>query len=331
MKKVLYLVAVLFTGALTLMSCDKNDNEGEGEGPLDEDVKTATVDSRAYNKWIYFKFSDGSTVEHEIEPIGGTYNGALNYSLSLPSGTTNEGSSENQKLEISRVDENTVKITLKDFKSGNQSMGDIETEATVSVAKSKWTVKAENKIVGSYTISCDGTIESNTNINLHMTIAVTKMVAMGMSPIEATYQGAMEQSANVDESTFDWDIAFHSYDKKTNGGSVLATTEKEIADVTTIPTGDYIQDIKSDSLIVNMGGMMDENIGIGYAQGSVNEVLSAATLRDLSNMPPLYSKTDLVYIVKTKSGEYAKIKFTDYMDEEGNKGVFTFKYVYPVK
>lgn len=329
MKKVLYLTAVLFTGALTLVSCDKNNNEGEG--PMDEDVKTATVNSKAYDKWIYFKFSDGSTVEHEIEPIGGTYNGKLDYSLTLPSGGTNEGSSDNQKLEISRIDKNTVKIILKDFKSGNQPMGNIETEATVSVEKSKWTLKAENKTVGSYTISCTGTIEANSNIDLQMSIVVKAMQAMGMGPIEATYKGTMEQLANVDESTFDWDIAFHSYDKKTNGGSVLATTEKEISNVTTIPTGDYIQDIKSDSLIVDMGGMMDDKIGIGYARGSVNEVLSAATLRDLSNMPPLYSKTDLVYIVKTKSGEYAKIKFTDYMDEEGNKGVFTFNYVYPVK
>ena len=210
-------------------------------------------------------------------------------------------------------------------------MGNIETEATVSVEKSKWTLKAENKTVGSYTISCTGTIEADSNIDLQMSIVVKAMQAMGMGPIEANYKGTIEQSANVDESTFDWDIAFHSYDKKTNGGSVLATTEKEISNVTTIPTGDYIQDIKSDSLIVDMGGMMDDKIGIGYARGSVNEVLSAATLRDLSNMPPLYSKTDLVYIVKTKSGEYAKIKFTDYMDEEGNKGVFTFNYVYPVK
>lgn len=331
MKKGFYLLALLLMGALTtLSSCGDDDDiigdDGQTENPDDnndpkEDVKSATIDATAYDKWVYFKFSDGSSASHEIEPIGGTYNGDMGITV----GGKDQGTVNDLKLEVNRVNKDSVNIVLKDFKFGSYDMGDISTGATVSVDSLGWQLSALEAVVnGNVKISAKGTITGTT---LKMDVSLQP----GMMPmvISANYDGTIETSANIDETSFDWDIAFHSYDKKTNGGSILETAETELSNVKAIPEGDYTADITTDSLLYDMTGMMDN--AIGYASGSINEVLMKSTTRDLSNMPPAYTKSDRVYIVKTKAGEYAKIKFTDDQSDEGKRGVFTFDYVFPIK
>lgn len=330
MKKRFYLLALLFMGALTaLPSCgddddisgdDKMENPGDKDDP-EEDVKNATVDATAYDKWVYFKFSDGSSVSHEIEPIGGTYSGDMGVVV----GGQNQGAVNDLKMEVNRVDKDSVNIVLKDFKFGSYDMGDISTGASVSVDSLGWQLSALEAVVnGNVKVSAKGTIAGRTiNMEVSMQPGMMPMV------ISATYDGTLETSASIDETSFDWDIAFHSYDKRTNGGGILETAETELSHVKAIPEGDFTADITTDSLLYDMTGMM--NNAVGYASGFINEVLMKSTTRDLSNMPPAYTKSDRVYIVKTKSGEYAKIKFTDDQSDEGKRGVFTFDYVFPIK
>lgn len=321
MKKKYYLPAFLFMGTmLSFLSCSDDDKNDGGDEPKSEEIKTATIDATAYDKWVYFSFENGSSVTHEIEPFAGTYNGDVDIVVA----GQNYGKAEGLDLDITRVNKDSVDIVLKNFVFGNYDMGDIAAGAVVSVDSTGWRLTVAETTVSNMKVSCEGTIAGK-NATLDMKIQPDGMPMQ----ISATYQGELTASTNVDETTFDWDIAFHSYDKKTNGGSVLETTETELANVTTIPSGDYITDIESDSLLYDMSGMMTNSIG--YASGHLNTELGKSATRNLNQMPPVYGMSGLVYLVKTKSGEYAKMKVTSYSNENGTNGHFTFDYVYPVE
>lgn len=330
MKKRFYLLATLFASTLTLFSsCGEDDdtpgggnnnNNGGGDEPTTEEVKTATVDATAYDKWVYFKFSDQSTAVHEIEPLAGTYSG----DIAIVVGGANQGTASGLKMEINRISEDSVNLVLKDFSFGSYQMGDLTSGAHIGIDSLGWQLEGGELIVDNMSVTSKGTITGK-NIEIQMTI---KPGAMPM-PISATYTGALETDGNVDESSFDWDIALHKYDVKTNEGAALATTEGDISKVTVLPADGYVADIQTDSLIYDMAGMMKNSIG--YACGHMNEVLNEGVVVHMESMPPVYTMSGLVYILKLKSGEYAKIKFTDYTNDENVKGHITFEYVYPFK
>ena len=297
-----------------------DDGDDEEEEPKEE-AKTATISCPSvYDKWTYFKFSDGSSVTHDIEPIGGTYIGKMNISVAGKEQTP----VENLKIEVNRVNADSVDIVVKDFKTGSYDMGDIAAGARVSVDSTGWKLTVAQTTINEIALSSECTIAGKT-------IAMKMTMQPGQMPkaISMTYAGELETSAGIDETSFDWDIAYHYFDIKTNGGSVLETAETELDKVTTIPTDGYTADIATDSLYYDLSGMMDN--AIGYASGHVNKVLGKSAYLDLSNMPPASGKSDKVYIIKTKDGQYAKMKVTDFVDDNGKKGNFTFNYVYPVK
>lgn len=334
MKKRFYLLALLFMGTLTTFpSCgddDDIDKGGQTEKPDDgddtddtkEEVKTATVSCPSvYDKWTYFKFSDGSAVTHDIEPFAGTYSGKMDISVA----GKDQGSVEDLKIEIDRVDKDSVNIVVKNFKFGSYDMGDIAAGAKVSVDSTGWKLTvAQTTTAGNVALSSESTIKGKT-IGIKMTM---QPGAMPMQII-TTYAGELETSAGIDETSFDWDIAYHYFDVKTNGGSVTETTETDLSKLTAIPADGYTADIETDSLLYDMTGMMDNKIG--YASGHINEVLGKSAYLDLTNMPPVSGKSDKVYVIKTKAGEYVKMKVTDFTDDNGKKGYFTFDYVYPFK
>ena len=78
-----------------------------------------------------------------------------------------------------------------------------------------------------------------------------------------------------------------------------------------------------------MTSMMQSKIG--YAStAKTNPVLCGWLTKTATGaMPPyLYEPTNLIYVVKNKDGSYAKLKFTDHQDAEGNSGHVTFSYEY---
>ena len=42
--------------------------------------------------------------------------------------------------------------------------------------------------------------------------------------------------------------------------------------------------------------------------------------------PPTYTPSDYVFIVRTASGKYAKLKAKSFYDDEGNSGIYSFEY-----
>lgn len=130
-----------------------------------------------------------------------------------------------------------------------------------------------------------------------------------------------------------WDMAVHRYDAKTNNGSVMETTytDLNIFRNEAKPTeGDYVKDVETDStIIVDMSNMMDGQIG--YAKSKVNTKLSEWLNRDMSSMPPTYTLSDKVYIVKLPDGTKAAVKLSNYMNDSYDKGYLTINYIYPVE
>lgn len=130
-----------------------------------------------------------------------------------------------------------------------------------------------------------------------------------------------------------WDIAIHRYDAKTNDGEVLETgfTGFDIMlSAGKIPEGTYIKDIwTNDRIAVDMSGMMEGNIK--YAEDYYNPELSKWLNVDTSTMPPNYSMSKKVYVLKMKDGEYAALKLSNYMNSSGIKGYMTVDYIYPLE
>ncbi len=136
-----------------------------------------------------------------------------------------------------------------------------------------------------------------------------------------------------------WHIAFHRYEIKTNGGSVLDTGLTDMEKVTSLPSGNYEADVRlADedelSLTMDLSGMMTTG-SVGYAQNPyVNKVLcSWVTRTETGSMPPVvYTPTNHVMVLKCNDGNWAKLQLTAAGNTETNKsGFLTFDYEFFAK
>lgn len=136
-----------------------------------------------------------------------------------------------------------------------------------------------------------------------------------------------------------WDIALHRYDIKTNGGKALETSFNELASLEnavkngTFPEpadADLVEDNMKDSITVDMSTMMSGYLG--YAKSPKNKELCKWLLLDLSVMPPIYTPSEKVYLLKMCDGTYAAIRFTGYSNPNkyNIKGYISFDYLYPL-
>lgn len=126
------------------------------------------------------------------------------------------------------------------------------------------------------------------------------------------------------EST-DWDIAFNRYNVRTNSGAsgkgkggALLTDVKELAACTTVPQGTFTVD----------AAYTITAPGTGFPpptmESTANEVLCKAIT--FSGPPPSYTPSDYVFIVRTASGKYAKLKAKSFFNDEGKSGFYSFEY-----
>lgn len=141
-----------------------------------------------------------------------------------------------------------------------------------------------------------------------------------------TKKAAVEDTATPEG--FDWDIAIHRYDIKTNGGEAVATEMKSLDAVNQAPQSGYVKDSQG-KIIVDISDMMNGNIG--YADTNLNSVLCTWIKQDMSSMPPVTTLSELVYVIKGADGKYTKIRFTDNRNDENKTGHITFEYVHPIE
>ncbi|MBQ7941706.1 MAG: HmuY family protein [Muribaculaceae bacterium] len=128
-----------------------------------------------------------------------------------------------------------------------------------------------------------------------------------------------------------WDIAVHRYDTKTNNGVVLETEFTDFGALKalgSIPDGAFVADIwTTDRIAVDMSGMMDGVIL--YTESYYNPELSKWLNVDTSTMPPIYTMSKKVYLVRLKDGTYAALRLSNFMNEASVKGYMTIEYMYP--
>lgn len=128
----------------------------------------------------------------------------------------------------------------------------------------------------------------------------------------------------------EWDFAIHRYDVKTNGGAVLeteATSLDAVLLMSSIPTGNYVSDTET-QITIDMSGMMEGNIL--YATSSYNAELAKWLDVDTSTMPPIYTLSNKVYILRMADGTYAALRLTAFRNEQNTSGYLTIEYAYPL-
>jgi hypothetical protein len=141
--------------------------------------------------------------------------------------------------------------------------------------------------------------------------------------------------------SLDWDIAFHRYNFRLNGGKsgvgeagvmLLGTGERD--DYSEVPFDNYVQD---DSISIMFSGGMPPTWhtvpGSVYLEGyyedpDVLDTLYTGVWRLEGGAPPIYHPSNHVYAIKTAKGNYAIVKFEDYYDEWGVAGYVSFSYKY---
>jgi len=148
----------------------------------------------------------------------------------------------------------------------------------------------------------------------------------------------LDYQAEESDIAAGWTFAMHRYDCKTNGGSAYETVYTSIEELQTaldegtfaLPqASDYVADV-ADSVTIDMSHMMEGYLV--YAKSMVNQELGKWLDVDTSNMPPNYTQSDRVYLIRTSDGSVAAIYFTGYSNpyEYNTKGYISFDYVYPL-
>lgn len=136
-----------------------------------------------------------------------------------------------------------------------------------------------------------------------------------------------------DEAPAQWDFALHRYDTKTNGGSVAETDATELSRLrgTGMPAADAFapDTMTTRRIIVDMSGMMEGRIG--YAASPYSRTLSRWLNVDTSIMPPVYTSSNRVYLLRMADGSVAALRLANFMNDAAVKGYMTIDYQYPAE
>lgn len=136
-----------------------------------------------------------------------------------------------------------------------------------------------------------------------------------------------------DAAPENWDFAIHRYDTKTHGAAVAespADAFSSLPDIASIPENSFVADVwTTDRIATDMSQMMDGIIG--YAEDWYNPCLSAWLDVDTSTMPPIYTLSGKVYLLRLSDGTCAALRLTNFMNDAAVKGFMSIEYLYPVQ
>ena len=130
-----------------------------------------------------------------------------------------------------------------------------------------------------------------------------------------------------------WDFAVHRYDAKTNEGAVW---ESSASDFTALPAPESVPEEQwtvdewtTDRITVDMSQMMDGIIR--YAEDYWNPCLSRWLDVDTSTMPPIYTLSGRVYLLRLADGTVAALRLVNFLNDAAVKGYMTIDYLYPAE
>jgi hypothetical protein len=126
-----------------------------------------------------------------------------------------------------------------------------------------------------------------------------------------------------------WDVALHRYDAKTHGGAVAETEARDFSELSAQTAADYVTDTWTETqVITDMSHMMDGYLS--YVPSDYNEVLSSWLDVDTSNMPPTYTLSGKIYLIRLSDGTVAALRLSNFMNAASEKGYLTIEYRYPL-
>ncbi|MCD8304332.1 MAG: HmuY family protein [Prevotellaceae bacterium] len=135
-----------------------------------------------------------------------------------------------------------------------------------------------------------------------------------------------------------WTFALHRYDCKTNGGSALETPFTSLDDLllalseqTYKPaTSEFTPDTEGD-IIIDVSHMIEGYLI--YDIASRNEALSLWLNVDISTMPPIYTQSGKVYLLREADGTLSALRFTGFSNPYyyDTKGYISFQYRYDIE
>lgn len=130
-----------------------------------------------------------------------------------------------------------------------------------------------------------------------------------------------------------WDFAVHRYDAKTNEAVVWessASAFEALPAVGSVAEELWVADEwTTDRITVDMSQMMDGVIL--YAEDYRNPCLSRWLDVDTSTMPPVYTLSGKIYLLRLSDGTFAALRLTNFMNDAAIKGYMTIDYLYPVE
>lgn len=352
MKKRIFWAGGLVMGGLLLWGCKTTCGGDEPEPPVEtwKEVTVEATDYGSWTCFS-FQSGESFVVpiEEVAEGVAGIYTGKLALAPSM--GVPLDGQ-DNLTVLVNRVSADSVEVTLKDLTlampntSGKPAKADGKIEPYSLTAKAKatkngdkWMLEGtavENTVTGGevpfYKLKVDGFIGATLNSDIKLTCEITpgKMPF----PITGTYTARNEEreikeitfngqtGKYVPGSTFEtdpaalegrtWDIAFHKYDVRTNGGSVMRLESTDWNGAVLPSAEEFVPDARG-VVIASMKDMLPDG-KMGFQCTPLNEVLASfLTVTPTGTMPPFkYELNKNIFLVRTATDKVWKMQFSEY-------------------
>ena len=327
----------MICGAI-LASCSEDDKGPEWNG------KNVTLDGGDYNYWTYFNFETGEQRKLNIEPSTGGVPGQYTGNGEISVMGSSYGSVEEVTVNVTELSPETVLVTVDTFEFNMGTMGGkfaFSIECEVTKGETEWTLNGgplDGVECGEMTlngVTLTGTIGTASDAPANLSVDF-KPGAMPM-PITFAFTSTERESSTYaiagDERSFDWHIAIHKYDFKTNGCEVAMLETEDLAgvDLSAAEGATYAGDTEGHVINVDLTHMMEGFVGTMTTP--LNETLSAwVTATPTGAMPPYtYELNRKVFVVKTAEGKYAKVQFLDYSDANDKAAYASMSYEYPLQ
>ena len=137
----------------------------------------------------------------------------------------------------------------------------------------------------------------------------------------------------------EWDIAFHRWDVRTNGGESgkgqggaveSAYGTLDLASWSSHPSQfRYVTDTQVKTYMKAPDMSSESGADQRVFVPASTELAKWMTVT-MTTIPPSYTLSNKAFVVRTALGKTAVVLFTNYMNEKAEKGYVNFDYIYPV-
>ncbi len=340
MKKSSLKWCILFLFLGWGVACSKH--SGENDDSYEGRYKSATVQATEYDEWAYFDFETGKINRLKIKGMAGAVTGVYGgIWTGTSSSIVQNSATDTVGIVITEVANDSLSITFNHLLVSPKGMGATGTVQATLTAKAyavkqgdKWLISSktlaydlerEDKTVTEYNVGITGEVGTSEGSAFSINLFLCPSAMGTMMNMGGTLTGKVGLNKlymiDGDETSFSWDIAFHKYDIRTNGGSAVKMTTKDMTAVTAVPTSGFESDAEG-AVMADLSQMMTAGF-VGYQDCMLNKVLCGwVTATPTGTMPPYtYQLNNQVFVVKTAAGTAWKVQFTD-MTNEKDKAVY---------